>query len=743
MTEQELLELKMKLPKLVWKKQWVCYQLVEAKEKDGSTKHNSDGTIKYNKIPKNPNTSGNAAADKPETWGTMYQAYTALNNCGYDGLGFELSHGVYFGIDIDHAIDRETGEVDPVALDIINTVDSYTEISPSGTGFHILCKGQPKLQRNKRILKPPLELEMYCPFLNEKGELKGGRFLTVTGNVYGEQKAIEERTEQGQAIHDKYLLPESDQEKDKPKAPEFRSQSVVTPRTQSNLSDYDIIQKAMNGKNGARFWTLWNGDISAYDNDHSSATQALVNDLCYWTNGDRSAIDRLFRQSALYSTMKIEDGVNKWDKVHSHGKTYGEATIDTALDGFVYYVSEEDSERIEKGWKEHKQSIVEAPPQEHIIFPEIISWNNKKEEPRELPPAIIEDILHEGHRMCMIGSSKAGKSQLLIELCVALSEGRKWLNCFQCMQSKVLYINLEIDPAFVYDRIDKIEKALKWNFHHRDNLLIWNFYKNSSIFQDLDMLFGEIISRIKALDISVLVIDPIYKLFWGDENNSEEVKKFLVHLDRISKETNCTIIYSHHHPKGSQEGKAIIDRASGSGVFARDIDTFVDVEKVNSNSLTDEQLCSLRGEKELLEFNTVPRNFKMIEKKDLWFDYPIHYVDESGEGKKIKEKMKELEKENKVKNRLDRLIYFVESETSFSGQAPSIDNAVEYFKSDRGFSKSSIKKLIKEYPNEIIEKNNLLFIPDDDNEWSPICEEVKDGSVQLPFDILANKDTPV
>ena len=627
MTEQELLEFKMKLPGLVWEKQWVCYQLVEAKEKDGSTKHNSDGTIKYNKIPKNPKTAENAKAGDPETWGTLNQAYTALNNNKFDGLGFELSHGVYFGIDIDHAINQETGEVDPVALDIISTVDSYTEISPSGTGFHILCKGQPKLQRNKRILKPPLELEMYCPFLDEKGELKGGRFLTVTGNVYGEQKAIEERTEQGQAIHDKYLLPGSDQEKDKPKAPELPSESVVTPKPQDSLSDDELIMKAMNGKNGIRFWKLWDGDISDYNNDHSSATQALVNDLCYWTNGDRIAIDRLFRQSALYDTMKIEGGVNKWDKVHSHGKTYGEATIDTALANFTPYIP--------KSVSAADQGKIETAPtsQELVIYPDIISWADMEQNPVEKPPVLIENILHEGDRMLLVASSKAGKSMLLLELCVAIAEGRKWLDCFSCEQRKILYVNLELKPWTIQDRLISIKKALGWIFHHQDNLVVWNL-RNYDI-ENLEMFFDELIARIKALGVQVLVIDPIYKLFEGDENSSEHVKGFLRNLNKVERETGNTIIYCHHHSKGSQVNKDTIDRASGSGVFARDIDSFIDVTKA---IVTEEHLHEIDDNKTLVEFSAVLRNFKSFDKKYMWFEYPIHTIDDKA--KRYTEKQK-------------------------------------------------------------------------------------------------------
>ncbi|MBO5555952.1 MAG: PriCT-2 domain-containing protein, partial [Oscillospiraceae bacterium] len=66
--------------------------------------------------------------------------------------------------------------------------------------------------------------------------------------------------------------------------------------------------------------------------------------------------------------------------------------------------------------------------------------------PPPLPEELIEGVLRRGHKMLISGSSKAGKSFLLMELCIAIAEGRPWLG-FNCKKGRVLYINLEIDPA--------------------------------------------------------------------------------------------------------------------------------------------------------------------------------------------------------------------------------------------------------------------------------------------------------
>lgn len=294
-------------------KQWVAFRF---EERNG----------KRTKVPVNPHTGGNAQTNNPETWGTLAQAQEAVERYSVDGVGFVFANG-YFGIDLDHVIDPEARTIKNYAQDIIDTLDSYTELSPSGTGIHVIAKGSPDFDRNRN---DDIGLEMYYPTFKEDGTISRGRYFTVTGNAYGAVKPIAERTKQAQAVYKKYLY----REPQKPVA----STSVGTPVTDS---DADIIDKMLNSRKGSEISALWQGDISTYGNDHSRATQALVNHLAYWTNGDADAIDRLFRQSGLYSTMKVERGVNKWDKVHVRGLTYGQVTIETALASFTPYVKPE------------------------------------------------------------------------------------------------------------------------------------------------------------------------------------------------------------------------------------------------------------------------------------------------------------------------------------------------------------------------------------------------------------------
>lgn len=278
---------------------------------------------KVTKLPKNPHTGYNAQSNDPQTWGTYEQAAAAVERYNLDGVGFMLCNG-YFGVDLDHVIDPDTRTIKGYANDIINMLDSYTEISPSGTGVHIICKGNIPEGRSRNEY-----LEMYQAKTQPDGSITNGRYFTVTFNSFHtEPKPIAERTAAAAKVHKKYF-PENE--------PQQATTSPVGTYYQATDSDDEVITKALNGRNGQRFSALWQGDTSAYSGDHSRATQALINDLVYWTNGDGGQVDRLFRQSGLYDNMKTEKGgVKKWDIRHG-AKTYGEMTIDNALASFTPY----------------------------------------------------------------------------------------------------------------------------------------------------------------------------------------------------------------------------------------------------------------------------------------------------------------------------------------------------------------------------------------------------------------------
>ena len=207
-------------------------------------------------------------------------------------------------------------------------------------------------------------------------------------------------------------------------------------------------------------------------------------------------------------------------------------------------------------------------------LPDPVSMSTLFEDGRpEMAEEIIAGVLRCGHKMLVSGPSKAGKSFILIALCIALSEGLSWLG-FKCRQSKVLYVNLELDERSCMNRFADVYEALGIEPSHTCDLDVWNLRGRA---EALNKLVPKMIRRGKKRGYDAIVIDPIYKVMTGDENSASDMAAFANCFDMLALEVGCSVIYCHHHSKGYQEGKRSIDRASGSGVFARDPDAILDM----------------------------------------------------------------------------------------------------------------------------------------------------------------------
>lgn len=230
-------------------------------------------------------------------------------------------------------------------------------------------------------------------------------------------------------------------------------------------------------------------------------------------------------------------------------------------------------------WKEWIESINDDLPE-----PESMAevWNN-------MPPLaqpLIDGVLRQGHKMLIAGPSKAGKSFALIEMCIAIAEGTEWLG-FQCTQGKILYVNLELDRASCLHRFRDVYTALRRDPRNLGNIDIWNLRGRTL---PMDKLAPKLIRRALKKNYTAVVIDPIYKVITGDENSADQMANFCNQFDKVCTELGCAVIYCHHHSKGAQGGKRSMDRASGSGVFARDPDALLDlIELETPESVTKQE----------------------------------------------------------------------------------------------------------------------------------------------------------
>lgn len=330
-----------------------------------------------------------------------------------------------------------------------------------------------------------------------------------------------------------------------------------------------------------------------------------------------------------------------------------------------------------KDWSEWKEWIESV--NDDLPDPESLEnvWDNLP----ELSPPLIDGVLRQGHKMLIAGPSKAGKSFALIEMCIAIAEGTQWLG-WPCTKGKVMYVNLELDRASCLHRFKDVYNAMELKPNHLKNIDIWNL-RGKSV--PMDKLAPKLIRRAAKKNYIAIVIDPIYKVITGDENSADQMANFCNQFDKICTELGTAVIYCHHHSKGSQGGKRSMDRASGSGVFARDPDALMDLIeleltdaliKQESNkavckvcmqwlekygkqdmvsqddecsekemlaacrthlkSVYEEIIEEVANVREIVKRRTAwridgtLREFPKFNPINLWFDYPIHKLDQVG-----------------------------------------------------------------------------------------------------------------
>jgi regulatory protein RepA len=409
-------------------------------------------------------------------------------------------------------------------------------------------------------------------------------------------------------------------------------------------------------------------------------------------------------------------------------------------------------------WKEWIEGINDDLPDPESLE---LEWDNLP----ELSNPLIDGLLRQGHKMLIAGPSKAGKSFALIEMCIAIAEGRKWLN-WNCTKGKIMYVNLELDRASCLHRFKDVYEALGWKPSSLSNIDIWNL-RGKSV--PMDKLAPKLIRRAAKKNYIAIIIDPIYKVITGDENSADQMAHFCNQFDKVCTELGCAVIYCHHHSKGGQGSKKSMDRASGSGVFARDPDALMDLIELELNDdilkqetnkaickvcekwleekipdyedkVSQDDLCSqsvmikaceklLTGtdyktmQKELFAAETAVkqrtawrvegtlREFPKFSPVNVWFDYPVHNIDTVGSLKDIEAEgekapwqrnfKKKKSPEDSKKERKISLENAVEA-CGFNGQV-TVQNLSEYM----GVTEKTVRNRLKEHGGFWVDEGNV------------------------------------
>ena len=278
-------------PELRDLRQWLCWKM---EHRNG----------KPTKVPINPKTGERASTTDPATWGTFQEARLASERNGCSGIGFVFSDRDSFtGIDLDHVRDPETGKFEPWARGVIKRFDSYSELSQSGTGAHVIIRG--KIPGDRRRSS---KIEIY----------DAGRFFVMTGlQLAGTPGTLEDRQSVLNQIYTEHFGPDEGALRDE-------KADTVLPSAPVPLCDQELIKKARSANNGAAFSALWDGDWKrAGYSSQSEADAALLGMLRFWTGGDKSRSFDLFSESGLHREKWGREDYRKktWAKI-ANGEVY-------------------------------------------------------------------------------------------------------------------------------------------------------------------------------------------------------------------------------------------------------------------------------------------------------------------------------------------------------------------------------------------------------------------------------------
>lgn len=573
--------------------QWVAYKLVPSKDRPGKT----------DKIPINPATGKRASTTGPRTWSYYEAAEKAAKHYRLPGTGFVFTElaGIV-GIDLDNCIDDQ-GNLSPFAAGIVDAINSYTEVSPSGRGLHLFARA--KLPEGHRCREDGRGFEIYTQ----------DRFFTVTGKHWpGSPQVIKDQQEAVEAVY-RFVFGE----------PAPASSRPAQPARPVDLADVDLIERAKSARNGDKFTALWNGDTSHHNGDDSAADMALIRDLAFWAAGDAQRIDQLFRQSGLMRP--------KWDEKRGQ-QTYGQRTIDKALatvtefyqagrqNGHNPAPAAELSGELSSTGQDNP-----APAFRRYSVTEFLQRPKKK--------WLIDNLLGEQDMVMIFGEAGTGKTFAALALAFSAALGRRFACKFEATRPlKVAYCAGEGQNGLV-NRLTAATTAFDgWQ---GDNQALLD--QNLSIYADAPQLFNSDVQQSiynfvtewqagQAGPLDLLIVDTLHSATYGaDENNAKDAGLIIQAAKYAVQALGCAVVLVHHANRAGKYRGSSAFHGAMDGMIETKYDKETKIGQVEAFKLKDADLfstlyfklaydpaaesCAVEWlDREVIKFETAPKTAK-------------------------------------------------------------------------------------------------------------------------------------
>lgn len=576
------------------------------------------GRTKPTKPPVNPHNGKGASHSDPTTWGSFAQAVEHTYRRGLPGVGFVLTDDDgYTGFDLDDCVDAETGEIEPWAQEIIDLAETYTEVSPSGTGLRLLARGKADIT----VKVDAAHVEIY----------RSQRYLTISGrHVETTPDEIQpaprtyarllERVAQFDVRKaEKLAAPVEPVTRVDLQAPRVVERTQAAPPKKGdffrNVNDAALLSfsswvpaifpsaKPQPGTNGYRVSSADLGrdlqeDVSFVPSgivDYGVADQGDANE------GRRTAIDIVME----YSTITGSRDAALW-LCERMGKApelmgFGADDQELAALGAEIIARMSQYDRSEDGsWHDKVTGEVsETPPLQLDLTPTVWACVDPKKIPQRkwlYGHHIIRKFLS-----TTVAPGGLGKSSLLIAEAISLATGRSLLVEVVHERCRVWLFNGE-DP---YDELQRRIAATCIYFGiDQEELVGWLYVdtgRETKIVIATEERSGAVINRpiitkleaaIRIFKIDVVIIDPFVKAHRVNENDNTKIDMICEELSMLADRCNCAIELVHHVRKSNdaKTGTLTVDDARGAGALLGAVRSARVLNRMSDEEANEQQL---------------------------------------------------------------------------------------------------------------------------------------------------------
>jgi len=222
------------------------------------------------------------------------------------------------------------------------------------------------------------------------------------------------------------------------------------------------------------------------------------------------------------------------------------------------------------------------------------------------PPQLIAGILHQGCKMILGGTSKSNKSWCLLDLALSVASGQPWWGR-RCVQVPVVYINFELQPWALAERLGALCHARPECKVPKEHLALWNLRGHNG---DITLLRPQLEAQLQRHRFALVILDPAYKVLGDrDENANGEIASLMNELEALAQATGAAVVVAHHFAKGDSTAKSALDRMSGAGAWARDPDSIV--------------VLTPHEEADCFTVTSILRNLPQLPEFVVAWDYPL------------------------------------------------------------------------------------------------------------------------